>query len=87
MTRIVITTRVHSDGSLHLDLPAGSADPNSNVQITVEAMPVEAKRTLLASDLLQSDLVGIWANREDIGDSREFARRLRDQAQRRRPTP
>ena len=55
------------------------------VQVTVEPLPSDAKRTLLASDLLQSALVGIWAERGDIGDNREFARRLREQAQRRGP--
>ena len=37
-----------------------------------------------AADLLQSGLVGIWADRSDIGDSREFARRLRYEAEHRR---
>jgi hypothetical protein len=37
-----------------------------------------------AADLLASGLVGIWADRTDIGDSREFARKLRDDAQHRR---
>ena len=36
-----------------------------------------------AADLAQSDLVGLWAARTDLGDSREFARKLRDAAQRR----
>ncbi|HEV3384250.1 MAG TPA: hypothetical protein VG097_05510 [Gemmata sp.] len=85
MNRIVVKTRVCSDGSLHLDLPAGSAEADSNVQVTVEPLPGDVKRTLLASDLLQSALVGIWAERGDIGDNREFARRLREQAQRRGP--
>jgi hypothetical protein len=40
-----------------------------------------AKRPLTATDLLESDLVGLWADRHDIGDSREFARRLRKEAQ------
>ena len=39
------------------------------------------KRSLTAADLLESGLVGLWADRSDIGDTREFARRLRDQAQ------
>jgi hypothetical protein len=39
------------------------------------------KRPLTAADLLASDLVGLWSDRTDIGDSREFARRLREQAQ------
>ena len=85
MNRIVINTRASGDGSLHLDLPAGSAEADRDVQITVETLPGGGKRTLLASDLLQSGLVGIWAGRTDIGDSQEFARRLREQAQNRRP--
>jgi hypothetical protein len=39
------------------------------------------KKTLTAADLLESGLVGMWADRIDMGDSREFARRLREQAQ------
>jgi hypothetical protein len=38
---------------------------------------------LTARDLAQSPLVGIWADRNDLGDSREFARWLREQAGRR----
>jgi hypothetical protein len=81
MNRIVVKIRVRSDGSLHVDLPAGSAEPDTDVQGTVEPWPGSANRTLLASDLLQSGLVGLWAERNDMGDSREFARRLRQQAQ------
>lgn len=33
---------------------------------------------LTASDLLKSDLVGLWADRQDIDDSLEFARKLRE---------
>ena len=44
----------------------------------------QTKATLTAADLLQSGLVGMWADRIDIGDSREFARRLREHAQTRR---
>lgn len=39
------------------------------------------RRPPTAADLLASGLVGIWSDRTDIGDSREFARRLRAQAQ------
>jgi hypothetical protein len=38
-------------------------------------------RPLTASDLLDSGLVGMWAGRSDIGDSQEFARRLRERSQ------
>ena len=40
-------------------------------------------RPLTAAELLQSGLVGIWADREDITSSQEFARRLRQQAEHR----
>jgi len=40
-------------------------------------------KELTARDLLQSDLVGLWVDRDDIGDSLSFARRLRHQAEHR----
>ncbi len=41
------------------------------------------RHTMTATDLLESDLVGLWEDREDIGDSVEFARHLRRQAEQR----
>src|SRR5262249_38239001 len=41
----------------------------------------EEKRRMPAADLLNSELVGLWSDRPDIGDSREFAQRLRERAQ------
>ena len=35
------------------------------------------------ADLLKSDLVGLWAGRTDITDSREYARKLRYEAEHR----
>ena len=43
-------------------------------------------RELTARDLLRSELVGLWADRDDIGDSLSFARQLRQQAEHRRRT-
>ncbi|MFQ5435033.1 MAG: hypothetical protein ACE5FD_09170 [Anaerolineae bacterium] len=34
-------------------------------------------KTLTAADLLQSNIIGIWADRDDIADSLEFARHHR----------
>ncbi len=87
MKRIVVTGRVSSDGVLHLHLPIGQTEADKEVQVTVEAAvsaPPAKQRTLSAYNLLHSGLVGMWAERSDIGDSREFARRLREQAQTRR---
>ena len=41
-------------------------------------------RELTARVLLQSEVVGLWADREDLGSSLDFARRLRLEAERRR---
>ena len=40
--------------------------------------------TLTVEELLNSGLVGIWKDRTDIGDSLEFARKLREQSWKRR---
>jgi hypothetical protein len=40
-------------------------------------------RELTARTLSQSEIVGMWENREDIGNSLDFARRLRHQAEHR----
>jgi hypothetical protein len=50
--------------------------------------PSEAGRPVLSgADLNDSDLIGVWADRTDIPDSREFARQLRHRAENRRGMP
>jgi hypothetical protein len=44
----------------------------------------QVNRPMTGKDLLNSGVVGIWANRKDIKDSTEYARELRVQAQTRR---
>ena len=50
---------------------------------TISERVVSHQQALTARDLLQSGLVGLWADREDIDDSLSFARRLRKEAERR----
>ena len=45
-------------------------------EVVVQPNPTD-KRPMTAKDLLESGLVGIWADRDDIGDSVEYARELR----------
>ena len=40
-------------------------------------------RILTAEELLQSDLVGMWADRQDMGETLDFARNLRHLAEQR----
>ncbi len=42
------------------------------------ARPALKKRGMTARQLAASEIVGLWADRTDIGDSAEFARKLRD---------
>jgi len=43
-----------------------------------------AQPVLSGADLIDSELIGIWADRTDIADSQEFARQLRHRAEHRR---
>ncbi len=83
MNRIIMKSKVSNDGVLHLDVPIGSSEANQEVQVTVEPA-TSSSPTITAAALLQSSLIGLWADRTDIGDSRAFARRLREEAQTRR---
>jgi hypothetical protein len=53
----------------------------------VQSLKPSEPHVYTGADLLQSGLVGLWADRDDIGDTREFARRLRRQAENRHETP
>ncbi len=84
MNRLVFNSKVDSDGVLHLSLPVGAAEADKDVRVTVETIKTSsntAPPAMTAADLLKSGLVGIWADRSDIGNGHEFARGLRDQAQ------
>ena len=45
--------------------------------------PTSKRPRLTARQLLQSGLIGLWKDREDITDSADYARQLREQAQKR----
>lgn len=47
MNRMVVRSKVGSDGVLHLDLPLGPREANKDVQIVVEAvLPSEIRKAL-----------------------------------------
>ena len=52
-------------------------------QFSAEVVGEAHSRVLTARDLLQSGLVGLWADRQDLGDSVAFARRIRQVAEHR----
>ena len=50
MSRMVIKSKVGTDGVLHLDLPLGVAKANSDVQITIEAVAASAPIAMTESE-------------------------------------
>jgi hypothetical protein len=67
-------------GQIHFD---DTPDLPEGAQVIVVLISEGQKRALTLGDLLDSPLIGMWADREDITESAEFARHLREQAQRR----
>ena len=82
MDALRIFTTIEADGELRVaNLPLKKGQ---RVELLVLTEPSPADTApLTASDLLTSGLIGLWADREDLGESTAFARQLREQAQHR----
>jgi hypothetical protein len=53
----------------------------------LENLKNDASPIRTGAEMAKSELVGMWADRDDIGDSREFVRRLQREIEtRQRPT-
>jgi len=81
MTPVHLHEVVKRKGRIVLhDLPY---DEGQRVEVVVrpESKAKAKRRGLTARDLLKSGLVGLWKDRTDIGDTLEFARKLRKQAE------
>jgi hypothetical protein len=75
---------VEKDGEIHLtDLPLREGQ-RVELTLLVESQPESPCSYPTARQLLDSGIVGLWEDREDIGDSSAFARELREKAQYRR---
>jgi len=62
------------------DLPEGAS---VIVVVVNEGQQIGDQKPLTLGDMLDSPLVGLWSDREDITDSAEFARELRERASKR----
>lgn len=83
MTDIIhVHATIEQDGEVHVSNLPVKRGQTVELSIRIEA---EGSKTpgRTARDLLASDLVGLWEDRSDIGDSASYARQLREQAQRR----
>ena len=74
--------KVERGGVINLRSRSRKAGTTAEVIVLVEAER-GTEKAMTAADLLESGLVGMWAERKDIGDNLEFARSLRSQASRR----
>lgn len=82
MESLRIFTTIEQDGELRLsNLPLKRGQ---RVELVVRTESDGSDRPALTADqLLATTLVGLWADRDDLGDSATFARQLREAAQRR----
>ena len=75
------TIRAHFDGRVIVPDEAVVLPLNEPLKVQVEAV---GPALGTAADLANSGLFGMWADRADIGDNLEYARRLRKQGETRR---
>ncbi len=82
MDAIRLQTVVAKDGEIALTgLPYRKGD---TVEMILLGQPTSTSRRLpTARQLRQSSLIGLWKDRTELTDSADFARQLREQAQRR----
>ena len=74
---------VEKDGEIVVTgLPCKKGD-RLEVILLPEAPTARNRPPITARRLLHSGLIGLWKDRNDIGDSAGYARQLREQAQRR----
>jgi len=73
-----LTTDVPPDHKVQIVLPDDIPTGVAEIVVVVALRAPKTQRTL--GDLERSEFFGMWRDRPDIGDSVEFARRLRAEA-------
>ncbi len=74
MNRIVVKSKVSSDGILHLSLPLGIAEANTEVNVTVEPVASKNALTQAAWQSWVDSMAGTWQGdfeREPQGELEE----------------
>jgi len=75
MRTISLNAEIPDSRELHLNLPADVPVGPAEIVVVVSSRNEAALSTL--GEFAESEFFGIWADREDIHDSAEFARQLR----------
>ncbi|MBI5035023.1 MAG: hypothetical protein HZB51_31245 [Chloroflexi bacterium] len=84
MEAIRVHQMVEKDGELRVTGLPFRKGQYIEMIILPESEQITVRPPLTTRALLESGLIGMWKDRNDIGDSAEYARRLREQAQRRK---
>jgi hypothetical protein len=74
---------LEEDGQVSIEGLPFKKGQRVEVIILAEEYAARRGKGMTAKDLLESPLVGMWKDRTDIGNSAEFARKLREEAQNR----
>lgn len=83
MEAIRLQRSIEKDGEIFLTgLPFRKGQRVEMILLSEPGTPPPAS-CLTARQLLHSELIGLWEDREDIDDSAAYARRLREHAQKR----
>ena len=84
VTTLNIRSEVQAGRRLEIQIPRDvPLGPAEVVVVIFPEKPGAVRKPLTAGDLMRSPLFGLWKDREDIGDSLEFARKLRAEAEQR----
>ncbi len=84
MTKTIqLTTEVPDNRQVKITLPGEIPVGPAQLTVSIQTPPESTPSKL--GDLLQSGLLGCWRDRTDLGDSLEFAQRLRHDSWRRNP--
>lgn len=84
MQAIRLKRTVKKNGELHLTrLSVVQGQQVELLLLVDQKTEPQRKKKLTARSLLASGLNGMWKDRADLGDSSEYARQLREKAQRR----
>lgn len=75
---IRLETNVTTDHELHIKLPNDFPEGMAEITLVVESQNKSKKKGRTFGDLLKSEFFGMWKDRDDIGDSVEYARKLQE---------
>ena len=79
MKTLKFKSTVEKDGEIHITgLPYKKGE---DIELVFISKDESDKPFLTAKDLLDSDVIGMWEDRDDIESSTEYARLLRNKAQ------